>query len=156
MSPLPATLQGVAGPPLSFKGADRLSVGLRQPQPLLMSQPTVSFWKLTFGIAAGIWLGCLAVAATAWLVWPELSPAVTRLAPPAMKAPTAPPAPRSNEEMFQQYLQRQQATQDQQNRQFEKSEQEKRFNSTPCQFWLQQYQANPTQGNREKMDRYCG
>lgn len=122
-----------------------------------MSQPTFVFWKLTLGIAAGIWLGCLAVAATAWLLWPNLPPAVaTHLAPPTVTTPTAPPSSRSNEEMFQQYLQRQQATQEQQNRQIEKSEQEKRFNSAPCQFWLQQYQANPTEGNREKMDGYCG
>lgn len=122
-----------------------------------MSQPTFVFWKLTLGIAAGIWLGSLAVAATAWLLWPNLPPAVaTHLAPPTVTTPTAPPSSRSNEEMFQQYLQRQQATQEQQNRQIEKSEQEKRFNSAPCQFWLQQYQANPTEGNREKMDGYCG
>ncbi|MGC4011030.1 MAG: hypothetical protein QM805_19840 [Pseudomonas sp.] len=122
-----------------------------------MSQPSLGFWKLTLAIAAGTWLGCLAVIATAWLVWPELPPAVvTRLAqPPAAKPTTSPPV-RSNEEMFQQYLQRQQTTQEQQNRQIEKSEQEKRFNGAPCQFWLQQYQANPTEGNRKKMDGYCG
>ena len=156
MSPQPATQQGVAGLPPSVKGADEVSVGHRQPQPLLMSQLTVSFWKLTFSIAAGIWLGCLAVAATAWLAWSELPPAVIHLAAPTQTAPIAPPAPRNKEEMFQQYLQRQQAAQDQQNQQVERTEQEKRFNSAPCQFWLQQYQANPTQGNREKMDGYCG
>ena len=122
-----------------------------------MSQPAPGYWKLTLAIAAGIWLGCLAVAITASLVWPYLPPTIiSRLAPPAAKPPTAPPPPRSNEEMFQQYLQRQQATQEQQNRQIEKAEQTKRFSSAPCQFWLQQYQANPTQGNREKMDGYCG
>ena len=122
-----------------------------------MSQPTFSFWKLTLAVAAGIWLGCLAVASTAWLIWPSLPPAVvSRLAQPPAVTPDPPPSARSNEEMFQQYLQRQQATQEQQNRQVEKSEQEKRFSSAPCQFWLQQYQANPTQGNREKMDGYCG
>ncbi|MBD9499727.1 hypothetical protein M2D07_007820 [Pseudomonas sp. BGr12] len=122
-----------------------------------MSQPTLGFWKLTLAIAAGIWLGCLAVAATAWLIWPDLPTAVvTRLAQPSAETSTSPPPARSNEEMFRQYLQRQQATQEQQNRQVEKSEQEKRFNSAPCQFWRQQYQANPTEGNRQKMDGYCG
>ncbi|MBD9675504.1 hypothetical protein IB274_02275 [Pseudomonas sp. PDM18] len=122
-----------------------------------MPQPTLGFWKFTFAIAAGIWLGCLAVAATAWLIWPDLPPAVvSRLAQPPAATPTSPPPPNSNEEMFQQYLQRQQAMQEQQNRQVKKSEQEKRFSSAPCQFWRQQYQANPTQGNREKMDGYCG
>jgi hypothetical protein len=121
-----------------------------------MSQP-ISFWKLTFAIAAGIWLGSLAVAATAWLVWPDMPVALsTRLSSAPTTTPAPPPPPRSNEEMFQQYLQRQQATQEQQNRQIEKSEQEKRFNSAPCQFWRQQYQANPTQGNQAKMDGYCG
>ncbi|MDF3865828.1 hypothetical protein P3W53_15205 [Pseudomonas denitrificans (nom. rej.)] len=122
-----------------------------------MSQPTLGFWKLTLAIAAGIWLGCLAIVATAWLIWPDLPPTVmTRLTQPPTATPANPPPTRGNEEMFQQYLQRQQATQEQQNRQIEKSEQEKRFNSAPCQFWRQQYQANPTQGNREKMDGYCG
>jgi len=119
-----------------------------------MPQP-LNFWKLTFAIAAGIWLGGLAVAATACLIWPDLPRAViTGLSPPTATTSSAPP--RRSEEMFQQYLQRQQATQEQQNHQIEKSEQAKRFNSAPCQFWLQQYQANPTQGNREKMDGYCG
>lgn len=123
-----------------------------------MSQrPTLGFWKLTLAIAAGIWLGCLAVAATAWLAWPTLPPGLaTRLVPPVAPAPVAPPPPRSQEEMFQRYLERQQTMQEQQNRQIEKSEQEKRFNSAPCQFWRQQYQANPTEGNRQKMDGYCG
>lgn len=121
-----------------------------------MPQP-LSFWKLTLAITAGIWLGCLAVAATAWLIWRDVPPALaTRLVQPPVATPATLPSPRSNEEMFQQYLQRQQAVQEQQNRQIEKSAQEKRFNSAPCQFWLQQYQANPTQGNREKMDGYCG
>lgn len=122
-----------------------------------MPQPTLRFWKLTLAIAVGTWLGCLAVAATAWLVWRNIPLALApHLAPPSTATSTAPPPTRSNEEMFQQYLQRQQALQEQQNRQVEKSEQEKRFNSAPCQFWLQQYQADPTQKNREKMDGYCG
>ncbi|QIE89207.1 hypothetical protein [Pseudomonas nitroreducens] len=130
---------------------------LSQPKPLPMPQPTLSFWKLTLAIAVGTWLGCLAVAATAWLVWRNIPLALApHLAPPSTATSTAPPPTRSNEEMFQQYLQRQQALQEQQNRQVEKSEQEKRFNSAPCQFWLQQYQADPTQKNREKMDGYCG
>ncbi|MBB4863929.1 hypothetical protein HNP46_002789 [Pseudomonas nitritireducens] len=119
-----------------------------------MSQP-LNFWKLTFAIAAGIWLGSLAVAVTAWLVWPDMPTALTTRHS-SMPATTPAPPPGSNEEMFQQYLQRRQATQEQQNRQIEKSEQEKRFNSAPCQFWRQQYQANPTQGNQQKMDGYCG
>ncbi|MBV7581595.1 hypothetical protein KW851_02115 [Pseudomonas sp. PDM33] len=118
-----------------------------------MPQPTLSFWKLTLAIAAGIWLGCLAVAATAWLIWRDAPLALTH---PLAPSPTAPPPARSNEEMFQQYLQRQQATQEQQNHEIEKAERDKRFNSAPCQFWLQQYQADPTQKNREKMDGYCG
>ncbi|MFV3330177.1 hypothetical protein ACNFIA_04505 [Pseudomonas sp. NY15437] len=123
----------------------------------MSQQPTLGFWKLTLAIAAGIWLGCLAVAATAWLAWPTLPPGLaTRLAPPIAPAPAAPPPPRSQEEMFQRYLERQQTVQEQQNRQIEKSEREKRFNSAPCQFWRQQYQANPTEGNRQKMDGYCG
>lgn len=158
MSPRPRH-SGAAGLPLPLTRSDGLSVGPVQPKRASMPPPiaTVSYWKLTLAIATGIWLGCLAVAATAWLAWPDLPSAVaTRLNPPAMTTPTTAPPPRSNEEMFQHYLQRQQAVQEQQNRQIEKSEQDKRFNSAQCQFWLQQYQANPTQANREKMDGYCG
>jgi len=123
-----------------------------------MPPTTISFWKLTFAIAAGIWLGSLAVAATGWLIWRDAPPCLSSQQGATFTPlpPNTPPAPRSNEEMFRQYLQGQQAVQEQQNRQIEKSEQEKRFNSAPCQFWRQQYQANPTQTNREKMDRYCG
>ncbi|MFV3305634.1 hypothetical protein ACNFBT_10160 [Pseudomonas sp. NY15181] len=125
-----------------------------------MSQtPThLSAWKLALGIAAGIWLGCMAVAATGWLIYRALPPFLASSYPAAPPAtpPAAPPAPRSNEEMFQQYQQRQQAVQEQQNREAEKAEQDKRFNSAPCQFWRQQYQAEPTERNREKMDGYCG
>ncbi|WP_152221637.1 hypothetical protein [Pseudomonas sp. SCB32] len=120
----------------------------------------LSAWKLILSIAAGIWLGCMAVAATGWLIWRDVPPLLAShpaTAPAAPAAiPAAPPAPRSNEEMFQQYQQRQQAVQEQQNREAEKAEQDKRFNSAPCQFWRQQYQAEPTQRNREKMDGYCG
>jgi len=151
MSPRPQRFSSAAGLPLSLQSPDGVSVGPNQPKPQPMSQPTLGFWKLTFAIAAGIWLGSLAVAATAWLIWPDLPPAViARLAQPSAGTPASPLPARSNEEMFQQYLQRQQATQEQ------KSEQGKRFNGAPCQFWLQQYQANPTEGNREKMDGYCG
>ncbi|MFR0688612.1 hypothetical protein ACLUTX_04410 [Enterobacterales bacterium AE_CKDN230030158-1A_HGKHYDSX7] len=123
-----------------------------------MSQPTLGFWKLTFAIACGIWLGGVALAATAWLIWPELPSALSnrQVAQPMAAAPAQAAPSHSNEEMFQRYLQHQQRAQEQQNRQIEKTEQEKRFNSAPCQFWRQQYQANPTQTNREKMDGYCG
>lgn len=119
--------------------------------------PALSFWKLAFSIAAGIWFGCLAVVATAWLIWRDIPPflAIHSTPMPAARHTTPPPSS-SNEEMFQQYLQRQQVIQEQQNHNVEKAEQAKRFNSAPCQFWRQQYQANPTQGNREKMDGYCG
>lgn len=157
MSPRPQRFSSAAGLPLSLQSPDGVSVGPNQPKPQPMSQPTLGFWKLTFAITTGIWLGCLAVAVTAWLIWPNLPPAVvTRLAQPSAGTLASHLPARSNEEMFQQYLQRQHATQEQQNRQIEKSEQEKRFNGAPCQFWLQQYQANPTEGNQRKMDGYCG
>lgn len=114
-------------------------------------------WKLILSIAAGIWLGCMAVAATGWLIWRD-SPPFLASQPTASPVPPpgTPPTPQSNEAMFQQYQQRQQAVQEQQNREVEKVEQDKRFNSTPCQFWRQQYQAEPVERNREKMDAYCG
>ncbi|WP_207885014.1 hypothetical protein [Pseudomonas sp. 30_B] len=117
----------------------------------------LSAWKLILSIAAGMWLGCMAVAATGWLIYRAYPPLLAShpAPPPATPSATA-PTPRSSEEMFQQYQQRQQAVQEQQNREVEKAEQDKRFNSAPCQFWRQQYQAEPTERNREKMDGYCG
>lgn len=117
----------------------------------------LSAWKLTLSIAAGIWLGCMTVAATGWLIYRDGPPLLANRSamPPATPQATA-PAPYGNEEMFQQYLQRQQAVQEQQNREIEKAERDRRINSAPCQFWRQQYQAEPTQKNREKMDGYCG
>lgn len=116
---------------------------------------TFSAWKLTLSIAAGIWLGFIAVALTCLLLYHYLPLGLAPTA--ATQAPAVAPAPSaSNEPMFQQYLERQKSVQEQQNRQIEKTEQEQRFNSAPCQFWRQQYQADPTERNREKMDGYCG
>ncbi|MDF3935858.1 hypothetical protein [Pseudomonas citronellolis] len=121
-----------------------------------MSAPTPSFWKLTFGVALGIWLGCAAVALSAALLYrwlPELPAQVaSRVAPPS--APT--PQKDASEAMFQQYLANQRQLQAEQNQQAERSERDKRFNSAPCQFWRQQYQVDPSEKNRQKMDGYCG
>lgn len=123
-----------------------------------MSAPGLSFCKLVLGIAAGIWLGCAAVALSALLLsryLPQLPATVAAHVLPA--APAAqPPSDASGTAMFQQYLDNQHKVQAQQNRQVEQGERDKRFNSTPCQFWRQQYQADPSEKNREKMDGYCG
>ena len=53
-------------------------------------------------------------------------------------------------------LENQRKAQAEQSRQVEQSERERRFNSAPCQFWRQQYQADPSEKNRLKMVGYCG
>ncbi|MEL7940722.1 hypothetical protein [Pseudomonas delhiensis] len=123
-----------------------------------MSSSSLSFWKLALGIAAGIWLGFVAVALSCVLLlrlWPGAPlPLPARLSP----APATTPAPGqdANAAMFQQYLENQRKAQAEQGRQVEQSEHERRFNSAPCQFWRQQYQADPSEKNRLKMDGYCG
>ncbi|SDH95396.1 hypothetical protein [Pseudomonas panipatensis] len=128
-----------------------------------MPEPTlrISTWKLILGIAAGIWLGCAAVAVSGALLYHWLPGFPKALGTPASATPPAAPAQPAatgdgSEAMFQRFLENQRQIQAQQNRQVEQSEQDKRFNSAPCQFWRQQYQADPSEKNRQKMDSYCG
>ncbi|MEG7362143.1 hypothetical protein [Pseudomonas citronellolis] len=117
-----------------------------------MSSPSISLCKLALGIAAGIWLGFVAVALSCVLLlrlWPGAPlPLPAGLSPAPASAPA--PTPDANAAMFQQYLENQRKAQ------VEQSERERRFNSAPCQFWRQQYQADPSEKNRLKMDGYCG
>ena len=125
-----------------------------------MSAPGISTWKLALGIAAGIWLGFAAVALSCALLYRYLPQAPAEVAKRVLPAPA--PAPEhaatedANAAMFQQYLENQRKLQGEQNQKVEQSERDKRFNSAPCQFWRQQYQADPSEKNRMKMDGYCG
>lgn len=123
-----------------------------------MSAPGFSTWKLVFGIAAGIWLGSAAVALSGALLLHYLPETPATLAKRVLPAPPTPQpgAEDANAAMFRQYQENQRKLQAEQNGQVEQSDREKRFNSAPCQFWRQQYQADPSQKNREKMDGYCG
>ncbi|MDF3846353.1 hypothetical protein P3W55_32045 [Pseudomonas citronellolis] len=122
-----------------------------------MSSPSISLCKLALGIAAGIWLGFVAVVLSCVLLlrlWPGAPLPLAGLSPAPASAPA--PTPDANAAMFQQYLENQRKAQAEQSRQLEQSEREQRFNSAPCQFWRQQYQADPSEKNRLKMDGYCG
>lgn len=125
-----------------------------------MSTPGFSAWKLALGIAAGIWLGFAAVALSCALLYHYLPQApaevAKRVLPAPVPVPERPTAEEANSAMFQQYLESQRKLQAEQNKKVEQSERDKRFNSAPCQFWRQQYQADPSEKNRMKMDGYCG
>lgn len=123
-----------------------------------MSTPGFSTWKLVFGIAAGIWLGFAAVALSCALLYRYLPQGPAEVAKRVLPASTSaqPAAEDANAAMFQQYLDTQRKLQGEQNQKVEQSERDKRFNSAPCQFWRQQYQADPSEKNRIKMDGYCG
>lgn len=123
-----------------------------------MSAPGFSTWKLVFGIAAGIWLGFAAVALSCALLYRYLPQAPAEVAKRVMPvpAPERPTAEDSSAAMFQQYLENQRKLQGEQDQKVEQNERDKRFNSAPCQFWRQQYQADPSEKNRMKMDSYCG
>lgn len=123
-----------------------------------MSTPGFSTWKLALGIAAGIWLGFAAVALSCALLYRYLPQAPAEVAKRVLPAPAParPTAEDANAAMFQEYLESQRKLQAEQNQKVEQSERDKRFNSAPCQFWRQQYQADPSEKNRVKMDAYCG
>ncbi|KAF1054381.1 MAG: hypothetical protein GAK43_00898 [Stenotrophomonas maltophilia] len=114
----------------------------------------MSFLKLVAGVALGVWLGVMALLLSVPHLLPYLSPAAAHLANQWLPAPAVSQVGKdASNEMFQHYLQNQQQVQAQQNRQVEERD---RQSSTPCQFWRQQYQADPTQKNRVQMDEHCG
>ncbi|MBA1205035.1 hypothetical protein G7009_25285 [Pseudomonas capeferrum] len=121
---------------------------------------TLKSLPLILSVAAGLWLGALAIAFSLWLalrMWPEQVLPVTRsIAPSAATArpDSAAPALPGQEEMFERYkeiLDQQQAEQA-----AAAAEGGPRHLDNPrCQFWLQQHRTAPTDKSQANVLQFC-
>ncbi|QOY73328.1 hypothetical protein [Pseudomonas sp. OST1909] len=121
-----------------------------------MSDRQLSLFKLCIAIAAGVWLGFIAIALTAWLATRYLFPqslapvaqAVQQLDEPAAVVPQPP------NRMFEQYQQNLQKQEQQQA--LDQARSNARNLSNPkCQFWLQQDQNAPSEKTRANVLQFC-
>ena len=116
---------------------------------------TLSPVQLILCLAFGLWLGALAIAATAWLalqLWPQsLEPLAQAVQPPATApAPVPVDAQQAMFERYQQNLQRQQAPNVQ-----ERAVELRNLNDPKCQFWLQQHRTAPTANSQAHVTEFC-
>ena len=109
-------------------------------------------------IALGLWLGCVAIALTTWLVIGAVGP--TALTPfsqamsPVITAPAVVQPSTPSNVMFGQYQQN--LYQSEQQQRLENPRSSYRNASNPsCQFWLQQNQNAPTDKSRANVLRFC-
>jgi len=125
-------------------------------QEALMSDRPLSLLKLCIAIAAGVWLGFIAIALTTWLASRYLFPqslapvaqAVQQLGKPAMVEPQPP------NRLFEQYQQNLQKQAQQQA--LDQARSNARNLSNPkCQFWLQQDQNAPNEKTRANVLQFC-
>ena len=122
-----------------------------------MSDRPLSLLKLCIAIAAGVWLGFIAIALTAWLASRYLFPqslapvaqAVQQLGKPATVDESQPP-----NRLFEQYQQNLQKQAQQQA--LDQARSNARNLSNPkCQFWLQQDQNAPNDKSRANVLQFC-
>ncbi|OQR28724.1 hypothetical protein BWR59_20695 [Pseudomonas sp. Bc-h] len=116
--------------------------------------------KLVLSIAAGIWLGFLAVALTAWLIYKvlpaEQTQALNNAAAQLTNPPGAKPRPESDNPMFDQYRQMLRDSEARQAQEAEQVERQRSFNGPKCQFWMQQNQTAPSEKSRAAIYQFCG
>lgn len=116
--------------------------------------------KLVLSIAAGIWLGFLAVLLTAWLVYKALPAEQAQALKNTASELTTPPAAKANPEsdnpMFDQYRQILREGEARQAEQVEQAERQRNFNAPKCQFWMQQNQTAPSEKSRAAIYQFCG
>ncbi|MCK3833020.1 hypothetical protein [Pseudomonas fluorescens] len=121
-----------------------------------MSDRQLSLFKLCIAIAAGVWLGFIAITLTVWLATRYLFPqslapvaqAVQQLGEPAAVVPQPP------NRMFEQYQQNLQKQEQQQA--LDQARSNARNLSNPkCQFWLQQDQNAPSEKTRANVLQFC-
>jgi hypothetical protein len=116
--------------------------------------------KLVLSIAAGIWLGFLAVLLTGWLIYKvlpaEQAQAVSNAATQLTAPPAAKPQPQSDNPMFDQYRQILRDSEARQAQEAEQAERQRSFNGAKCQFWMQQNQTAPSEKSRAAIYQYCG
>lgn len=116
--------------------------------------------KLILSIAAGIWLGFLAVLLSLWLIYKMLPAEQTQALSNAAAQITAPPAakpkPESDNPMFDQYRQILRDSEARQTQEAEQAEGQRSFNGPKCQFWMQQNQTAPSEKSRASVYQFCG
>lgn len=116
--------------------------------------------KLAVSIAAGIWLGFLAVLLTVGLVYKALPAEQTQALNNAAAQLTAPPAakarPESDNSMFDQYRQILRDSEARQAQEAEQADRQRSFNGPKCQFWMQQNQTAPSEKSRAAIYQFCG
>ncbi|MDD0975394.1 hypothetical protein [Pseudomonas fontis] len=118
--------------------------------------------SLILSVAVGLWLGFVAIALSAWLLWSYLpqvqQPLREALVPPVI-APLPPAygtqqqAPEQNH-MFEQYkeiLRKQEVQQAEQQLQ----DNPRNLSNPKCQFWLQQNRTAPTEKSRANVLELC-
>lgn len=116
--------------------------------------------KLILSIAAGIWLGFLAVLLSLWLIYKMLPAEQTQALSNAAAQITAPsaakPKPESDNPMFDQYRQILRDSEARQTQEAEQAERQRSFNGPKCQFWMQQNQTAPSEKSRASVYQFCG
>ncbi|WP_297845024.1 hypothetical protein [Pseudomonas sp.] len=131
--------------------------------------------KLILCIALGVWLGCVAVAATGMFAYHSLvasnvsavSAAVNQIklhvphkgpsaSVPAASTPQDESEQASDNPMFEKYKQNLQDTQARQDDDDAKAAREKRISGPKCQFWEQQNQTAPSEKTRTNVNLFCG
>lgn len=116
---------------------------------------TLSPMQFILCLALGLWLGALAIAATAWLalqLWPQSLPPLVQAAQPPATAPAAAPVDvqQAMFERYQQNLQRQQAPSAR-----ERAAEPRNLNDPRCQFWLQQDRTASTANSQAHVTEFC-
>ncbi len=116
--------------------------------------------KLALSIAAGIWLGFLAVALTCWLIYKTLPVEQAQALSSAVSQPAGPQAvtakPEGDNPMFDQYRQMLRDSEARQVREADQAERQRSFNGPKCQFWMQQNQTAPSEKSRAGIYQFCG
>lgn len=115
---------------------------------------------MAMSIAAGIWLGFLAVVFTVRLIYKALPAEQAQAVNNAAAQLTTPPAARSKPEsdnpMFDQYRQILRDSEARQAEEAEQADRQRSFNGPKCQFWMQQNQTAPSEKSRAAIYQFCG
>lgn len=116
--------------------------------------------KLILCIAAGIWLGAIAVTLTGWLLYNSLPAAQTqaleRAAAQLANPEPAPPVEEPDTAMFRKYEQSLRESEARQAREQLQEERQRTYSRSKCDFWMQQDRTAPSEKSRASINLYCG
>jgi hypothetical protein len=116
--------------------------------------------KLIACIAAGLWLGFLAIALTALLFYKALPEAqrqkVDNAAAQPGKARAPEPARDAEKTMFEKYEKSLRESEARQAREQVQEQQQKQFSGPKCDFWMQQDRTAPSEKSRANVIQFCG